>query len=211
MTPEPSTRRRSFAAPFIASTDSYGPAKATRRTPGATSSALVASSPDFGSPLPEAPARSRRFASRSSSWSARIRSGRISAVWAPAASVAAASASTRDRRYASAPAPVSASIRRMPDPMLRSPVITKLPTWPDARQCVPPHSSWLKPSTRTVRTVSPYFSSKNASAPASIACCIVMNDGVTARSSRMTARTSSSIARSSSVVSARSNGKSKRR
>jgi len=30
---------------------------------------------------------------------------------------------------------------RMPDPMLRSPVITKLPIWPDAPACVPPHSS----------------------------------------------------------------------
>ena len=59
--------------------------------------------------------------------------------------------------------------------MLRSPVITKLPTWPHARQCVPPHSSWLKPSTRIVRTLSPYFSSKNASAPAACASAIVIH------------------------------------
>ena len=56
-------------------------------------------------PAAAPPAFSRRFVSRSSSWRARIRSGSWSAVWAPAASVAAASASTRDRRYASAPAP----------------------------------------------------------------------------------------------------------
>ena len=44
---------------------------------------------------------------------------------------------------ASAPSPVRASIRRMPEPMLRSPVITKPPIWPVARQWVPPHSSKL--------------------------------------------------------------------
>ena len=36
-----------------------------------------------------------------------------------------------------------ASMRRIPEPMLRSPVITKPPIWPVARQCVPPHSSKL--------------------------------------------------------------------
>ena len=75
----------------------------------------------------------------------------------------------------SAAAPVTASIRRIPEPMLRSPVMTKLPIWPDARQWVPPHSSWLKPSTRIVRTLSPYFSSKNASAPAAWASGIVIH------------------------------------
>ena len=51
--------------------------------------------------------------------------------------------SARSRRWASAPSPVRASIRRMPEPMLRSPVITKLPICPEARQWVPPHSSKL--------------------------------------------------------------------
>jgi hypothetical protein len=32
-------------------------------------------------------------------------------------------------------------MRRMPLPMERSPVITKLPIWPVAEQWVPPHSS----------------------------------------------------------------------
>jgi hypothetical protein len=31
----------------------------------------------------------------------------------------------------------------MPEPIERSPVMTKLPTCPVARQCVPPQSSWL--------------------------------------------------------------------
>ena len=53
-----------------------------------------------------------------------------------------------------------------------------------------------------VRTVSPYFSSKKASAPPSIASAMVMNAMETGRSSRMMRRTSSSIARSSSSVSA---------
>ena len=72
-----------------------------------------------------------------------MRSGTASTDVAPAVSVARSSRSRRARRCESAPAPVSASIRRMPEPMLRSPVITKLPTWPLARQCVPPHSSKL--------------------------------------------------------------------
>ncbi len=106
----------------------------------------------------------------------------------------------------SAAAPVTASMRRTPEPMLRSPVITKLPTWPLARQCVPPHSSWLNPSTRIVRTLSPYFSSKNASAPAAWASAIVIHSMLTGRSSRTMPRTSASIACFSSSVSARSNG-----
>ena len=62
-----------------------------------------------------------------------------------------------------------------------------------------------------VRTVSPYFSSKKASAPPSIASAMLMNAMETGRSSRMMRWTSSSIARSSSCGQARSNGKSKRR
>ena len=45
-----------------------------------------------------------------------------------------------------------------------------------------------------VRTVSPYFSSKKASAPPSIASAMLMNAMETGRSSRMMRRTSSSIA-----------------
>ena len=53
-----------------------------------------------------------------------------------------------------------------------------------------------------VRTVSPYFSSKKASAPPSIASAMLMNAMETGRSSRMMRWTSSSMARISSSVSA---------
>ena len=39
-------------------------------------------------------------------------------------------------------------------------------------QCVPPHSSRLKPGIETTRTVSPYFSPKSAIAPAAIASAV---------------------------------------
>ena len=148
---------------------------------------------------------------RSSSWSAAIRSSIASGVLAPTAVAARSSTAKRSSIRRSAASPVTASIRRIPEPMLRSPVITKLPIWPDARQWVPPHSSWLKPSTRIVRTRSPYFSSKNASAPAACASAMVIHSTLTGRSSRTAVRTCCSIARFSSSVRPRSNGKSKRR
>ena len=43
---------------------------------------------------------------------------------------------------------------------------------PVARQCVPPHSSMLKPGTDTTRTVSPYFSPNSAIAPPAIASSV---------------------------------------
>ena len=110
--------------------------------------------------------------SRSSSWSAAIRSSTASSLRAASAVAARSSSSNRCSMRRSAAAPVTASMRRIPEPMLRSPVMMKLPISPDARQWVPPHSSWLKPSTRIVRTLSPYFSSKNASAPAAWASAI---------------------------------------
>ncbi len=142
MTPEPRTSLTSRADALSASIESYGSAAATRRTPGATSMARPASSAGFGSPAPP-PALSRRLVSRSSSWSAATRSSTASTFWAPSPAAARSSAPNRSRTRASAAAPVTASIRRMPEPMLRSPVMRKPPIWPLARQCVPPHSSKL--------------------------------------------------------------------
>ena len=86
--------------------------------------------PASGAPAAAAGLR-RRFVSRSSSWSARdpLRDApRPSARRRPPRP---RRASRRARRCsASAPAPVTASMRRMPEPMLRSPVITKPPIWP---------------------------------------------------------------------------------
>src|SRR4051794_25790606 len=141
MTPLPSSARTSFDAALSASIDSYGSVAITAWAPGATSSARAASSAGFGTPAP--PSRARRFASRRSCCSDPIRSGTRSTDWAPTSSATWSSVSRRARMYSSAPAPVSASMRRCPEPMLRSPVITKLPIWPVARQCVPPHSSKL--------------------------------------------------------------------
>ena len=140
-----------------------------------------------------------------------MRSSTASGPRAPTAVAARSSSAKRSSIRRSAAAPVTASMRRIPDPMLRSPVMMKLPICPDARQWVPPHSSWLNPATRIVRTRSPYFSSKKASAPASCASAIVIHSTLTSRSSRTTRRTSRSIATRSSSVRARSNGKSNRR
>ncbi len=104
-----------------------------------------------------------------------MRSGTPSTDCAPTAAAARSRASNLSRTRASAATPVTASMRRIPEPMLRSPVIRKPPIWPLARACVPPHSSKLKSWTRMVRTVSPYFSSKKASAPPSIASAMLMN------------------------------------
>ena len=104
--------------------------------------AAATSSPGFGEPGRRRPPCSRCFVSRSSSWSAAIRSGhRVDGLGAdglgrPLERVEPRRARARRRRRRS-----RASIRRMPEPMLRSPVMTKLPIWPVARQCVPPHSS----------------------------------------------------------------------
>ena len=189
----------SLARPFSSSIDAMSPDQPTNAMPGAISSAFEASSPGFGRPPAAAPALSRCFVVRSSSWSAAIRSSTASGVRAPTATAARSSAAKRSSISRSAVSPVTASIRRIPEPMLRSPVMTKVPIWPDARQWVPPHSSWLNPFTRIVRTLSPYFSSKNASAPAACASAIVIHSIDTGRSSRTTRRTSASIARFSCV------------
>ena len=144
MTPEPSAPRRSLAAPLSASIESNGRGRgdepdARRDLVGARGELA-----GLGQRRPPPPALSRCLVSRSSSWSAAIRSATASTVWAPTASATRSSAvealAHAGRRP---PAPVTASMRRMPEPMLRSPVMTKPPIWPVARQCVPPHSSWL--------------------------------------------------------------------
>ena len=188
------------------------PRRRTRR-PARAPPRFAARSPGFGRPPPAPPALSRCFVvaqlvlERGDPLLERVRRA-----CARRPSAARSSASNRPSISASAAAPVTASMRRIPEPMLRSPVMTKLPICPDARQCVPPHSSWLKPSTRIVRTLSPYFSSKNASAPAACASVIVIHSTLTGRSSRTTRRgPRRSISRFSSSVRPRSNGKSNRR
>ena len=82
----------------------------------ATSSAAPRARPARGRPPRRAPALSRRFVSRSSSWSAAIRSGqRLGRLARRPPRPPARGRRRRAPRYASAPAPVSASIRRMPD------------------------------------------------------------------------------------------------
>ena len=73
---------------------------------------------------------------------------------------------------ATAPAPVSASMRRTPAATPLSSTITNGPMSPVARTCVPPHSSTLKPGTDTTRTRSPYFSPNSAMAPAAMASSV---------------------------------------
>ena len=196
MTPDAERRRgRPWRTPLSASIDSRSSAAPTNRTPGPTPRPAPASSPGFGRP-PARPALAGAASSRAARPGARRSAPRARrACVAPTGRRAArSSAANRSSTSASAATPVTASIRRMPEPMLRSPVMTKLPIWPLARQWVPPHSSWLKPSTRIVRTCSPYFSSKNASAPAAWASAIVIHSIETGRSSRTMTRTSASIA-----------------
>ncbi len=73
------------------------------------------------------------------------------------------------RRCASAPWPVSASIRRTPDAMPVSPITLSSPMSPVARAWVPPQSSVENSPNEITRTRSPYFSPNSATAPASIA------------------------------------------
>src|SRR6266571_6168649 len=64
--------------------------------------------------------------------------------------------------------------------------------WPVAGTCVPPHSSSDTPGTSTTRTRSPYFSVKNAIAPAAIASLYFIWRVVTGRFSQMWVFTASS-------------------
>ena len=175
ITPDGSEPRMSLAKPLSASMDSRSPVQPTNVTPGAISSRLggelarLRAAAGGGAGLEAALRLAQLVLERGDPLLERLRAR------APTAAAARSRSANRSSISRSAPAPVTASMRRMPEPMLRSPVITKLPIWPDARQCVPPHSSWLKPSTRIVRTRSPYFSSKNASAPAPWASAIVIH------------------------------------
>ena len=110
-----------------------------------------------------------------------------------------------------AAAEVMASMRRVFAPtdwldvILNRPICEVDDTW------VPPHSSRLKSSISSTRTNSPYFSSKNASAPISAAYSRVVTNGRTAWFSVMRRLTRSSTWRSCSAVGASRTAKSKRR
>ncbi|OPZ42704.1 MAG: hypothetical protein BWY94_02059 [Actinobacteria bacterium ADurb.BinA094] len=71
--------------------------------------------------------------------------------------------------------------------ILKRPICEVEETW------VPPQSSRLKSSISSTRTNSPYFSSKNASAPISAAYSRVVTNGRTAWFSTMRRLTRSSI------------------
>ena len=107
------------------------PSGVRRRRAPPSSSARPLHAP-AASPPPAGAGRSRRSAR--ASCSARPRAGRATSrcCW----------------NHATAPAPVSASMRRTPAATPLSWVITKKPMSPVARTCVPPHSSRLKPGHR---------------------------------------------------------------
>jgi hypothetical protein len=84
---------------------------------------------------------------------------------ADSSSASLARSSRRCCTYSSAPRPVTASIRRSPEPMLASERSLKKPIWPVRFKCVPPQSSTETSPVRTMRTRSPYFSPKRAVAP----------------------------------------------
>ena len=84
-----------------------------------------------GRSVAAAPALSRRRVSRSSSWSApRSGPGRRRPTGRRRSRRSARGRRTAAPSEASAASPVSASMRRIPEPMLRSPVMTKPPIWP---------------------------------------------------------------------------------
>jgi len=85
-------------------------------------------------------------------------------------------------------------MRRVPAPMLRSAVITKLPIWPEAEQCVPPPQFQrvaLDPDGPDLLAVLLVEERIRAGAIAAAMGCTTV---VTGRSSRTIRRTSSSIA-----------------
>ena len=132
MTPEPRTPRSVLRAALSASIDSNGtPARDQPDAGRRPRRRAAASSPGFGEPGAGArlqpPLRLAQLVleradpvrrSASTDWAP---SGRRPRPRAP---------SNRSRTSASAPSPVTASMRRIPEPMLRSPVIRKPPIWP---------------------------------------------------------------------------------
>ena len=110
------------------------------------------------------PARATRSAAR---WRSSRRSTASGTCSGSVRSSAAASASSpsRARMRSKALAPVTASIRRVLEPMdasdttVMGPIIPRAPTW------VPPQSSMEWAPARTTRTRSPYLSPKKARAP----------------------------------------------
>src|SRR5688500_10704267 len=86
-------------------------------------------------------------------------------------------------------------MRRRPEPTLDSLSKTKPPISPVRATCVPPHSSLLKSPIVSTRTLSPYFSSKSATAPDFIASSSETTLVSTGRLRRITSFTSASIER----------------
>ena len=101
------------------------------------------------------------------------------------------------RRTSSSTArPVTASTRRMLEPMDDSAVILKAPMSPRARTWVPPHSSTEWRPASSTRTVSPYLSPKKAMAPSCWAWAMVVSKcrhGSLARISSLTRSSTSAI------------------
>ncbi len=120
-----------------------GTSRATSRTPPTDCSTAP-------SPPPSTCFRRSRESSRSPSRS-RSRSERISSaarsIGTPAAAPSSSSSRSRWRTQASAPSPVSASMRRTPEATPRSETTSKSPISPVLRTWQPPHSSSEKPGT----------------------------------------------------------------
>ena len=83
----------------------------------------------------------------------------------PTSSAAAASSASSRRSRSIGPVPVTASMRRRFEPIDPSDTIFIGPMSPVRRTWVPPHSSVEWGPASSTRTMSPYFSPKNAMAP----------------------------------------------
>ena len=150
------------------SRSAFGPAASHRaastRRPSTSTARPSRVSPSCTASLP------RAFSSSRSSSRARIttcptRSSRFSGSDFMRA-MTRASRSSRALTHASAPAPVTASMRRTPAAMPVSDTILKRPTSPERTTWVPPQSSSDTSPMASTRTFESYFSPKKAIAPA---------------------------------------------
>ena len=98
------------------------------------------------------------------------------------------------------PKPVTASMRRMLEPIELSLTILTGPMSPRARTWVPPHSSVLCGPASSTRTISPYLSPKNAMAPSSSAWLLLVSKWRTGWLARISWLARSSMATISSGV-----------
>ena len=110
-----------------------------------------------------------------------------------------------------APAPVTASIRRVPAPIPDSETILNRPISAVLRTWIPPQSSIEYVPAETTRTVSPYFSPNSAIAPFAFASAMFISSISTASDAQIAWLTSCSIVANSSAVTAPKCEKSKRR